>query len=51
MNLIYFDLGEAFNTVSHEVRIVKSTETYVVTRTTQELSGLERNTLAISASM
>lgn len=34
MNPIYFDLGEAFDTVSHEVRIVKSTATYVATRTT-----------------
>lgn len=34
MNPIQFDLGEAFDTVSHEVRIVKSTVTYVATRTT-----------------
>lgn len=51
MNPIYLDLGEAFDTVSHEVRIVKSTATYVATRTTQELSRLARKTLAISTSM
>lgn len=51
MNPIYFDLGEAFDTVSHEVRIVKSTATYVATRTTQDLSRLARKTLAISTSM
>lgn len=48
MNPMYFDLGEAFDTVSHEVGIVKSTETYVATRTTQELSRLERKTLDTS---
>lgn len=51
MNPIYLDLGEAFDTVSHEVTIVKSTATYVATRTTQELSRLARKTLAISTSM
>lgn len=51
MNPMYFDLGEAFDTFSHEVRIIKSTETYVATRTAQELSRLERKTLSISTSM
>lgn len=48
---MYFDLPEAFDTVSHEIRITKSTETYVATRTTQELSRPERKTLGISTSM
>lgn len=51
MNPVYFDLGEAFDTVSHEIRITKSTETYVATRTTQELSRLERKSLDLSTSM
>lgn len=51
MNSVYFDLPEAFDTVSHEIRITKSTETYVATRTTQELSRLERKTLDISTNM
>lgn len=51
MNPMYFDLPEAFDTVSHEIRITKSTETYVATRTTQALNRLERKTLAICTSM
>lgn len=51
MNPMYFDLPEASDTVSHEIRSTKSTETYVATRTTQELSRLERKTLDRSTSM
>lgn len=46
-----FDLDEAFDTVSHTIRIAKSTETSVATRSTQELSRLERKTPDISTSV
>lgn len=51
MNPTYFDLGKAVDTVSCEIRIAKSTVTYVATTTTQDLNRLARKTLATSTSM
>ena len=44
LNSTCFDLDEAFDTASHTITMAKSTETYMATRTTQELSRLDRKT-------
>ena len=51
LNSTCFDLDEAFDTASHTITMAKSTETYMATRTTQELSRLDRKTLDTSTSV
>lgn len=50
MNPMYFDPGEEFDTVSHEIRSAHSTETCGY-KNPQELSRLERKTLDLSTRM